>query len=229
MMLFTFPTRRSQVHLTLQPKILYFGTPVVLLSTLNPDGSTNIAPMSSAWWLGQNAMLGMSTNSQTVSNLERHSECVMNLTTPALVDAVDRLALYTGRNPIPEYRLKMGYQHVQNKFEIAGLTPQPSEVVQPDRVLECPVQLEGRVVRIHDLGESSEMLKTIEVRVVCVHIDESLITPGEKQYIDSDLWEPLIMNFCEFYGLSGKLHHSRLADAFKPTIHLDTVPSASGD
>jgi flavin reductase (DIM6/NTAB) family NADH-FMN oxidoreductase RutF len=218
------------MHRTLQPKILYFGTPVVLLSTLNPDHTTNIAPMSSAWWLGQNAMLGMSANSQTVSNLLRHDECVMNLTTPALVEAVDRLALYTARNPIPAYRLKMGYRHALNKFEIAGLTPQASELVRPDRVLECPVQLEGKVIRIHDLGEESEMLKTIEVRVIRAHIEESLITPGEKQYIDPDLWEPLIMNFCEFYGLSGRLQHSRLADAFKPTIHLDEVAAvASGD
>jgi flavin reductase (DIM6/NTAB) family NADH-FMN oxidoreductase RutF len=45
----------------IQPKILYFGTPVVLISSLNPDGSTNLAPMSSAWWLGQSCMLGMGT------------------------------------------------------------------------------------------------------------------------------------------------------------------------
>lgn len=36
----------------IQPKMLYFGTPVVLISTLNEDGSPNIAPMSSAWWQG---------------------------------------------------------------------------------------------------------------------------------------------------------------------------------
>ncbi|WP_327640659.1 hypothetical protein OHB24_20390 [Kribbella sp. NBC_00482] len=43
---------------TVEPKVLYFGTPVVLISSLNPDGTTNLAPMSSAWWLGYTAMLG---------------------------------------------------------------------------------------------------------------------------------------------------------------------------
>ena len=43
---------------TIEPAILYFGTPVVLVSTLNPDGTTNVAPISSAWWLGWSCLLG---------------------------------------------------------------------------------------------------------------------------------------------------------------------------
>ncbi|MGI8308307.1 hypothetical protein [Saccharopolyspora hattusasensis] len=35
--------------MTIAPSILYFGTPVVLLSTENSDGTANLAPMSSAW------------------------------------------------------------------------------------------------------------------------------------------------------------------------------------
>jgi flavin reductase (DIM6/NTAB) family NADH-FMN oxidoreductase RutF len=34
-------------HVTITPAILYFGTPVVLLSTENENGSFNLAPMSS--------------------------------------------------------------------------------------------------------------------------------------------------------------------------------------
>jgi flavin reductase (DIM6/NTAB) family NADH-FMN oxidoreductase RutF len=37
------------MHKTIEPTILYFGTPVALISTLNPDGTANLAPMSSAW------------------------------------------------------------------------------------------------------------------------------------------------------------------------------------
>jgi flavin reductase (DIM6/NTAB) family NADH-FMN oxidoreductase RutF len=59
------------MHKVIEPKILYFGTPVVLISTLNEDGTTNLAPMSSAWWLNQSCMLGMSSRSQTVQNLIR--------------------------------------------------------------------------------------------------------------------------------------------------------------
>jgi flavin reductase (DIM6/NTAB) family NADH-FMN oxidoreductase RutF len=41
--------------MVVEPSILYFGTPVVLISTLNQDRSVNVAPMSSAWWLGWTA------------------------------------------------------------------------------------------------------------------------------------------------------------------------------
>ena len=89
------------MHKVVEPKIFYFGTPVVLISTLNEDGSANLAPMSSAWWLGQSCMLGMSRRSQTVQNLLRERECVLNLPSADLVGAVYRLALLTGRNPVP--------------------------------------------------------------------------------------------------------------------------------
>lgn len=36
----------------IQPSILYYGTPVILLSTMNEDGSTNLSPLSSSWALG---------------------------------------------------------------------------------------------------------------------------------------------------------------------------------
>ena len=40
------------MHVMSEPNILYFGTPVVVLSTVNEDGSYNLAPMSSVFWLG---------------------------------------------------------------------------------------------------------------------------------------------------------------------------------
>jgi len=33
------------MHIQVDPAILYFGTPVVLVSSLNEDGSPNLAPM----------------------------------------------------------------------------------------------------------------------------------------------------------------------------------------
>ena len=52
-------------HCVIIPSILYVGTPVVLVSTCNPDGSPNLAPMSSAWALGQYMALGLGAEGQT--------------------------------------------------------------------------------------------------------------------------------------------------------------------
>jgi len=50
---------------SIAPKILYFGTPVVLASTCNPDGSPNLAPLSSAWALGWTVVLSLTRRSPT--------------------------------------------------------------------------------------------------------------------------------------------------------------------
>ena len=96
-------------HRVTEPNILYFGTPVVLISTLNPDGTANLAPMSSAFWLGWRCMLGLAASSQTTQNLLRTGECVLNLPSSAQAHAVDRIARTTGTDPVPESKLARGY------------------------------------------------------------------------------------------------------------------------
>ena len=63
------------MHVTSEPAILYFGTPVVLVSTFNEDGSANLAPMSSAFWLGWRCMIGLAVRSKTPQNLLRTRQC----------------------------------------------------------------------------------------------------------------------------------------------------------
>ena len=204
------------MHRVMQPKMLYFGTPVVLISTLNEDGSPNLAPMSSAWWLGQSCMLGLSRRSKTAENLLRDGTCVLNLPSADMVDVVDRLALTTGRDPVPEYKAKMGYRFERDKFGVAGLSAAPSDLVAPPRVVECPVQLEARIARMHEVGDPEKMLAAFEASILRVHIEERLVMAGTDTHIDPEQWRPLIMSLCEFYGLSGKLYPSRLAEAWGP-------------
>lgn len=203
------------MHKVIKPRILYFGTPVILISTLNEDGSPNLAPMSSGWWLGWSCMLGMCTRSKTVSNLERTGECVLNLPS---VDAVDRLAMLTGKERMPDYKVALGYRYEPHKFEAAQLTPVDSHEAKAPRVLECPVQMEAKVQHIHPLGAEDDHLASIEVQIIKVHIDESLLVEGHSNYINPHEWQPLIMNFCEFLGLSEQVYPSSLAEAYIPRL-----------
>jgi flavin reductase (DIM6/NTAB) family NADH-FMN oxidoreductase RutF len=201
-------------HRTIEPSILYLGTPVVLISTRNEDGSANLAPISSAWWLDKTGMIGMGTRSHTVANLRREGECVLNLPSADLVTEVDRLALTTGSNPVPGYKQAKGFLHVKDKFHVAGLTQMASVLVSPPRVAECPVQLEGKVVSIREFGEPDDHCVAIEIRIVRTHILESILKPGHRHHVDPDKWRPLIMSFLEFYGLGERAHPSRLAEIF---------------
>ncbi|WP_433365254.1 flavin reductase family protein [Actinoplanes sp. CA-142083] len=199
------------MHLVPGLKVLYFGTPVVLVSTVNPDGTANLAPMSSAWWLGQSAMLGMGANSQTAANLQRHGECVLNLPSSIMVDAVDRIALTTGKREIAGYKAAQGYRYVADKFALGGLTRQESELVAPPRVRECPIQMECKVAAVHAFGSGAH---GYEVTVLRTYVEESLIIPGTS-YVDPLRWDPLIMKFCDFFGGGINVFPSRLADAWE--------------
>jgi flavin reductase (DIM6/NTAB) family NADH-FMN oxidoreductase RutF len=201
------------LHQAVTSKIHYYGTPVALLSTLNPDGSPNLAPMSSIWWLGQVAVLGISTQGRTFENLVRTGEVVINLASPELASAVDRLALTTGSDPVPAYKAAIGTVTVRDKFAHAGLTPAPSERVAPPRVAEARIVLEGRVANHWVVGEAG-VHAAVEVRIERTLWDESLLDPERRHHLDPDRWHPLLMSFLEFYTTQGPVQTSRLAKAF---------------
>jgi flavin reductase (DIM6/NTAB) family NADH-FMN oxidoreductase RutF len=114
-------------HVSIEPSILYFGTPVVLISTVNDDGTFNLAPMSSAFWLGWRCVLGLDASSKTPQNMLRTGECVLNLPSVHEVGAVNRLAKLTGVDPVPACKVDRGYRYEPKKFEAAGLTPAPKK------------------------------------------------------------------------------------------------------
>jgi flavin reductase (DIM6/NTAB) family NADH-FMN oxidoreductase RutF len=203
------------MHKTIDPTILYFGTPIALISSLNDDGSPNLAPMSSAWWLGWSCMLGLGQMGQTSLNLARTRECVINLPSSAQVAQVDRLALTTGGDPVPPKKTEWGYRHEADKFALGGFTPVASEAVAPPRVRECPVQMEGIVHDVRPFGKNVSA-NAFEVHIVRLHVDESLLVPGtnpSRAHIDPVKWRPLIMSFCRFFDLGDEVHRSRLAES----------------
>jgi flavin reductase (DIM6/NTAB) family NADH-FMN oxidoreductase RutF len=208
------------MHVVPGLKVLYFGTPVVLISSRNEDGSANLAPMSSAWWLGRSCMLGLGNTAQTTANLLRERECVLNLPSSSMVDAVDRIALTTGNPNISAHRVEQGYRHERDKFSLGGMTEQASELVRPPRVAECPVQLECRVVAAHPLHTPDTGCTAFEVEVLRAHVEQELLIPG-THYVDPLGWDPLIMKFCEFFGGGQNVHPSRLAKGWEMPHQLE--------
>lgn len=203
------------MHLRSEPAILYFGTPVVLISTVNENGTYNLAPMSSVFWLGWRCMLGLSALSKTTENIFRTRQCVLNLPSVHQVEAVNLLARTTGSDPVPAGKQQKGYRYEEDKFGLAGLTSVASETVEPPRVLECPVHLEAVLEASHGLATDNVAQRgkiiTFEMRITRVHLDESILMCGQQNKVDPDKWRPLIMSFQEFYGLGTKLHPSTLA------------------
>lgn len=215
------------MHINVEPSILYLGTPVVLVSTLNENGTPNVAPMSSAWWLGWNCMLGLGAKGHTAQNLAREKECVLNLASVEMVEAVNRLARLTGSDPVPPHKQAMGYRYEADKLGVARLSASPSELVRAPRIHECPIQLEAVLEATYAFGTRPDKPTTalaFEVRIVRAHVDEQLLVPGLRNRIDPDAWRPLMMSFCHFYGLGPRVGGSTLAEipeeAYRPVAHM---------
>jgi len=189
---------------TITPKILYFGTPVVLLTTQNEDGTANLAPMSSAWALGQTVVLGVGVDGQTARNIRERRDITINLPGPELWPQVERLAPLTGRHPVPESK-RGTFRYVADKFAEAGLTAEPSELVRPPRVAECPLQLEARAARVQPDAAGDFLI--IEALVLRVHAASRLVVP-DTDYVDPTEWSPLIYNFRHYFGLGAELGHT---------------------
>lgn len=217
-------------HVAIEPSILYFGTPVVLISSENEDHSANLAPMSSAFWLGWRCILGLDASSKTTANMIRSGQCVLNLPSADNVAAVNRLARLTGTNPVPQKKRNRGYSHEKSKFEIAGLTPVKSETVRPPRALECPVQMEAVVAAKHDLMEDDDVARgaivTFEVRIQRVHIHPNILMDDHRNRVDPDKWRPLIMSFQRFYSLGSEIHESTLARIPEELYRLPDIDRA---
>lgn len=194
----------STGHTVIEPSILYFGTPVVLLTTENPDGTWNLAPVSSAWALGYTLVLGLGADGQTAHNLRDRPELTACLPSPELWPAVERLAPLTGRDPVPASK-PVGCRFEPEKFAAAGLTPQASRTVRPPRVAQCPLQLEARAEQVRT-GTGGGFV-VVEAAVQRVHAAADVVVPG-TQHVDPAAWSPLIYNFRHYFGLGPELGHT---------------------
>jgi len=192
---------------TISPKILYFGNPVALISSVNEDHTPNLSPISSFWALGWTMTLGLLTETKTLKNLEERPECVVNIPSPDLWRQVESLAPLTGQNPVPVDKSDK-FRFEKDKFAAGSFTPLPSEVVSAPRVKECPVQLEATVRsiralvgerRVHKLGGAA----SVEVEILRVHVRSEFVM-GEH-YINPAKWQPLIYNFRHYFGLGKEL------------------------
>ena len=64
----------------------------------------------------------------------------------------------------------------------------------------------------------------MEVRIIRAWVDDSIRLEGHENRIDPDRWRPLIISFCQFYGLGPQLKESALAripeSSYRPAAHM---------
>ncbi len=112
----------------------------------------------------------------------------------------------------------LGYRYDKDKFKTSGLTPMNSERVRPDRIKECPVQMEAELPGYYEmmsslLGEAKGFTLALEVKVKRTYVEEKLRLPGHENRINPDAWRPMIMSFQHFVWVverrAGEVHVGR--------------------
>ena len=89
--------------------------------------------------------------------ISKSKEFTINIPTWKIANAVDTVGVKTGRN--------------LNKFELTGLTPEPSTKISAPQVKECPISIECKVMEVHSFGTHDMFL----AEVVAVNVDEQYI------------------------------------------------------
>jgi flavin reductase (DIM6/NTAB) family NADH-FMN oxidoreductase RutF len=155
--------------------------PIAVISTLNIDGSNNLAPFSfftavaaSPMIIAFSPMIRTSTGEfkDTVKNILREKEFVVNFCTEANYEQVNKAST----------ELPYG----EDEFIFTGLTPLASEFVKAHRVKESPVQFECVFRDMLCYGKTPGSGSLITGEVKRVHIDEAIMRDGK---ISTDLFK----------------------------------------
>ena len=151
--------------------------PIAFVSTLSADGVPNLAPFSFFTCASANPpvvcfcpMVRRGQPKDTLSNVRATREFVVNIVSEAIAEQMN---ITSGDYP-PEV----------DEFEKSGLTPVPSDLVAPPRVLESPVNMECRMTQIVDVSTEPMGGSLVLGEVVRFHIKDELF---ENFRIDPDL------------------------------------------
>jgi flavin reductase (DIM6/NTAB) family NADH-FMN oxidoreductase RutF len=127
---------------------------VALITTLNEDGTSNVAPKS---WISMMAFeppilaLGCNREHWSARNILARGECVVNVPGAEMAEVVWQCAALPHPRPV----------------DAVGLTPVPAVKVGPPRIAECKAHLECVLDRHLAYGEEVVLM----VRIVAVSVD----------------------------------------------------------
>ena len=154
-------------------KALVGPRPIGWISSISEAGNVNLAPYSFFNAIGTNphyVMFSSAGRKHSQTNIESTKEFVCSLATYDLKDKMNRTS-----SPVSV---------TVDEFQIAGLTPAPSEFVRPPRVEESPAALEcayhRTIVLPGNSGETGDWSMIIG-RVVGIYIDDDVIRDGKVQ------------------------------------------------
>jgi flavin reductase (DIM6/NTAB) family NADH-FMN oxidoreductase RutF len=179
--------------------------PIAWVSTVSASGQPNLAPFSFfnavcvdppllAFAPGLrrpkdgNADHGEAKD--TLRNVRETKEFVVNVVTYEVAEAMN---VTSGE-----------YDASVNEFELAKLTPQPSNIVRPPRVGESPVSFECVLHQILDFSPAPTSSSLVIGKIISIHINDAHVKDGRLDHNSLDL-----------IGRMGGLQYTRTTQRFE--------------
>lgn len=182
-------------------KLLYglvIPRPIAVVSTMSPQGHTNIAPFSFFNVVGERPMaLSFSITSPKANGAEK--DTLRNARPPhegGIGEFVVNIASANYVAQIAHCGASLSFGH--SEFVHAGLTAQPSVVVRPPRIAEARAAFECRTLQIVHIGESRLVIGEI------VHISVMGSLLDERKRVDPMKLDPVARLAGAFYARIGE-------------------------
>jgi flavin reductase (DIM6/NTAB) family NADH-FMN oxidoreductase RutF len=171
--------------------------PIGWIATVSEDGINNLAPFSYFNAVGEDpphVMFSVNranhTNKDTLNNVLATKQFVVNMVTESTVEQMNTTA-----QAVPA---------TVDEFELAGVTPIPSEKVKPMRVKESPVQFECELVHHYFLEDHKNGGSCIIIgRIVMMHFDDNVLLDNYK--INLEKYKPVARLAGSNYAKLGEL------------------------
>jgi flavin reductase (DIM6/NTAB) family NADH-FMN oxidoreductase RutF len=165
-------------------------SPAALITSVDAGGAPNIISLGEVFNISINnpVIAGVAIRPATYSHslIQATGEFVINLTTSGLAEKVDKCGLVSGRG---------GF----DKFKEFGLTKAPAAFVKPPLIVECPVNLECRVIDIKRVGDHDLFLG----EVLAVHADEDKL--DDRGGINPEKLDLLVYLTGSYWSLGKKI------------------------
>ena len=146
--------------------------PILLVATVNQEGGFNVAPYALLTGLCVKPFLVGFTvvrkrngeKKDTQKNIESSGDFVLNVVTESLANRQNLAS--------------QDYPYGVDEFKEAGMTPVQADIVRSPLVAESPVNMECRLERILDFGES-RISSFIIGEVIRVHIEDEVYSDND--------------------------------------------------
>jgi len=158
----------SELHALLLSSVA--PRPIAFASTIDENGNPNLSPFSFFNVFSANPPIMIFSPARRVrNNSTKHTLANANATKEVVINVVNYDMVHQMSLSSTEYPEDV------NEFEKSGLTMLASDLIEPFRVAESPVQFECRVNDIIELGTEGGAGNLIICEVLKIHVSDDVI------------------------------------------------------